>query len=299
MSGVLKNRGLRRVFTDFRRHPWLHVISISTITVALSILGGFFLCSRNFDNLAEKTSPQVTGTIYLREGLSEAQVDVLRARLMTLEGIQAATYKTRGSVVADLQAFLGSTGVDALPGSELFPDVIELQLRSTAGPMQIQGMKETIRQQPEVAEVDFSEDWLVQYKKARQMFEILGFVLLAAVLIGCSFIIANFMGMRHQSRKREIEIVRLIGGHRNFILTPFLYEGLIEGLTGASLALVILYLVKSVFSALLSVHWTTLLGIKEWAYLSPGQFAGILLMGVLIALCGSITVFLRFQETEA
>ena len=60
------NRGLRRSITDFRRHPWLHLISISTIAVALLILGTFFLCYRNFEALAEKTSPQVTGTVYLK-----------------------------------------------------------------------------------------------------------------------------------------------------------------------------------------------------------------------------------------
>jgi len=59
---MVKNRGLRRSITDFRRHPWLHFISVTTITVALVILGTFFLCYRNFENLAEKTSPQVTGT---------------------------------------------------------------------------------------------------------------------------------------------------------------------------------------------------------------------------------------------
>ena len=295
---MLRNRGLRRSVTDFRRHPGLHVISISTIAVALVILGGFFLFSRNFDSLAERTSPQVTGTVYLKEGLTETQIEMLKARLLALDHMQNATFKTKGSVVEDLQAFLGGTGVDSLPGTELFPDVMELQVKPETGPSNISLLKGIISKFPEVAEVDFSEDWLAQYKKVRQLLEVFGFMLLAAILVGCSFIIANFMGMRHQSRKNEIDIVRLIGAHRNFILTPFLWEGLIEGLLGASLALVILYILKGVLTAVVTVHWTTLLGIREWLYLSPAQMMGVVAMGIAMAFCGSVTVFLRFQENS-
>lgn len=295
---MVQDRALRRIITDFRRHPWLHFISISTITVALVILGGFFLCSRNFDHLAERTSPQVTGTIYLRDGLTATQVEILRSRLLALENVQAATFKTRGHVVQDLQAFLGSAGVDSLPGSELFPDVIELHAKGDTGPSAIALLKGIVTKFPEVAEVDFSEDWLAQYKKVRQTIKVFGFLLLAAILIGCSFIIANFMGMRHQSRKNEIDIVRLIGANRNFILTPFLWEGLIEGLLGSGLAIVVLWLMKGLLSALITVHWTTLLGIREWLFLSPLQFAGILCVGIAMAFGGSITVFLRFHESS-
>jgi len=295
---MLSNRGLRRVVTDFRRHPWLHVISISTVTMALTILGGFFLCSRNFDHLAEKTSPQVTGTVYLKENMTDTQVEILKARLSTLKAIQQVTYKSRTSVVQELQAFLGSTGMEGLPGGELFPDVIEVQVAPELTATTVMHLKEEIAKYPEVAEVDFSEDWLAQYKKVRHTIEILGYILLFAILVGCSFVIANFMGMRHQSRKTEIDIIRLIGANRNFILTPFLWEGLIEGLIGSFFALVLLFLGRGMFTTLMSVHWTNLLGVREWLFLSFGQIVMLFAMGVAMAFAGSFTVFLRFQENQ-
>lgn len=295
---MVKNRALRRILTDYIRHPWLHVISISTITVALLILGGFFLCSRNFDNLAERTSPQVSGTLYLHDGQTATQIEVLRTRLLALENVKSATFKTKNTVVQDLHSFLGSAGGESLLGSELFPDVIELQVKNEAGPTAVAVLKGIITKFPEVAEVDFSEDWLNQYRKVRQTIKVFGALFLVSILVGCSFIIANFMGMRHQSRKNEIDIVRLIGANRNFVLLPFLWEGLIEGLLGSLLALIGLSVLRGLLSALITVHWSTLLGVREWLFLSPWQVMAVIAMGVAMAFGGSITVFFRFHENS-
>jgi cell division transport system permease protein len=150
-----------------------------------------------------------------------------------------------------------------------------------------------------VTEVDFSEDWLAQYKRVRQVLKIFGVMLLVGCLVGCSFIIANFMGMRHQSRKNEIDIVRLIGAHQNFILGPFLWEGLIEGLIGASFALSLLYVIKMSLATLISVQWSSLLGVHEWLYLSFSQLLALIGVGIAMAFCGGFTVFLRFRENNA
>lgn len=291
-------RPFRRSFSDFKRHPWLHLVSISTITIALLILGGFLLCHRNFENLAEKTNPAVTGTLYLRDSLPEAEIQALRQRVMSVDHVQRVVFKSKTSVVGELQAFLGSAGTEVIPGSELFPDVLEIEIKKDAGTQAIYLIKTILSKFPEVAEVDFSDDWLVQYKKIRHFLKIFGFFLMGAIIVGCSFIIANFMGMRHQARKSEIEIIRLHGAHRNFILAPFLAEGVIEGIMGALIALMLLFFAKVFLSSLLSVQWTALLGVKSWLFLSASQGIMVVLVGIAMAIFGSLTVFIRFQENE-
>lgn len=295
----MARRGLQRTLADFRRHPWLHVISISTITVALVILGGFFLTYRNFNAIADKTGPQVTATLYLKEELAPSVIEALRSRISRLPGVLSAEFRNRASVVADLQSFLGNAGVDTLPGSDLFPDLLELRLQQSLPPKTLHQMKDEVARSPEVVEADFSEDWILQYKKIRQMLDVFGFILLTAILVGCSFIIANFMGMRHQARKDEIDIVRLIGAQGKFVLAPFIWEAAMEGLLGATLAVGILYGIKSALSLILSIQWAAVLGVKEWLYLSPAQFLGVFALGLAIAFCGSFTVFLRFRESAA
>ncbi len=293
---MIKNRALRRSLTDFSRHPWLHLMSIATVAVSLLILGGFLLFYRNVENVAEKTNPQMTGTLYLKEGMTESEIKRLREKILLLESVATVTYKNKQSVVNELQAFLGDAGSDTIPGSELFPDILEIQVANGLG-MQILGtLKGQLEKYPEVVEADFSEDWLVQYKKIRHFLKLAGFVLLVSLVIGCSFIIANFMGMRHQSRRGEIEIVRLIGAHQNFILTPFLWEGIIEGIMGAVVALFLLLITKGVVATFITVQWSSILGIRNWLFLSLQQVIILVGVGIVMALLGSVTVFARLNE---
>lgn len=291
-----KYKGLRYSFSDFKRQPWLHFVSVMTISVALVIIGGFFLCYRNFEKLADKTSPQITGTAYLKEDLTPAQITVLKDRILGLENVQKVAFKSKNNVVEELQTFLGAAGSPSLPGSELFPDLLELEVRKDISPAKIEIIKGVVSRFPEVAEVDFSDDWLAQYKKISQFIKIVGLIVMGCMIVGCSFLIANFMGMRHQSRRNEIEIVNLIGADRNFILTPFIWEGIIEGLLGSSVAIGILLFVKVFLSSLISAHWSTFLGVPEWSFLSIAQVIVVFVIGITMALLGGVTVFLRFQE---
>jgi len=264
--------------------------------IALVIIGGFFLCYRNFEKIAEKTSPQITGTVYLKEELSTGEIQRLKDRILALENVQKVSFKAKKAVVEELQTFLGSAVNEALPGTELFPDILELELRKESSAESISALSVILSKFSEVSEVDFSDDWLLQYKKASHLIKIIGLIIMTSMIVGCSFLIANFMGMRHQSRKNEIEIVNLIGAHRNFILTPFVWEGVIEGVIGACLATVVLFGIKIFLSTLVSAHWSTLLGVHDWSFLSIGQFLAVFLIGIAMALLGGITVFLRFQE---
>ncbi len=289
-------RGLRRIGLDFRRHPWLHLVSTSTITVAMVILGVFLICYRNFERLAESTNPNTTGTLYLRENLSAGQIQSLKDRILSLEAVQRVTFKAKDTVLQELSLFLGAPEGAAIPAGELFPDILELEMRKDAPSTAVSVVKATLAQFSEVAEADFSEDWLLQYKNIRGLLRSIGIILVAGIVCGCAFLIANFMGMRHQHRKAEIDIVRLIGGSQKFVMSPFLWEGLIEGVLGTVSALIVLLFLRSGVTAWGARNWANALGFKDWLFLSPGQLVGFVTLGICMAFLGSIGVFLRFRE---
>ena len=295
----MRSRGLRSSISHFKRHPWLHAVSIATISVALLLLGGFFLCYRNLENLAQKTNPHVTGTLYLKETLAEAKLKPLREAILSQESVSLVTFKNKTSVIAELQTFLGGSEADVIPGSELFPDLIEIELSPEASAETVAALKVRLSGMPEIGEVDFSEDWLAQYNHIVRIIKVVGILLMIAIVVGSSFIIANFMGMRHQSRREEIEIVRLMGAHHGFILTPFVLEGMFEGTVGAGVALALLYAAKVFLSAVANVQWTSLLGINHIVFISVWQFLTVVLVGIAMAFMGSFTVFLRFRENHA
>jgi cell division transport system permease protein len=232
----------------------------------------------------------------LRENLSDSQIAQLKERILSQDNVMKVSFKPKKKVADELQIFLGSNAGEVLPGAELFPDLIELELNKNTSPQDLIALKTIISREPEITEVDFSEDWLAQYKKVRGLLSGIGWALMVALVLGCSFIIANFMGMRHQSRKEEIEIVQLIGAERSFVLTPFIWEGLIEGILGSGTAMAILLIGKWLLGDLLASQWNAILGTSSWLFLSFGQMILLGFNGITTALLGSFTVFLKTAE---
>lgn len=292
----IRFRAIQRTWKSFKRQPLMHLASISTISVSCLILGTFLLCYRNFETLAENSNPHMTGTAYLKDQLSENQIEELRERLLSLENVRKVTFKPKNKVADELQVFLGASGTEVLPGSELFPDLMELQLNKNTSAKDLSYLKSAITRESLITEVDFSEDWLAQYKKVRGILGTVGWILGGALVIGCGFIIANFMGIRHQSRKEEMEIVQLIGAERTFILTPFIWEGIFEGILGAGTSLALLLFLKWFFAGIVGSEWNAVLGISSWMFLTLGQISLICFIGITMALLGSFAVFFRTVE---
>jgi len=293
---TLPLRSLKKTWKSFKRQPLMHVASVATISVSCLILGAFLLGYRNFENLAAQTNTNVTGTVYLKDGLNEIEVSELRERLLSQEKVTRVVFKSKNKVADELQDFLGASTGESIPGSELFPDLMELELSPESTSQTVATLKSILSKDPAITEVDFSDDWLAQYKKVRSFLNSVGWFLIVGLVLGCGFIIANFMGIRHQSRKEEMEIIQLIGAERGFVLAPFLWEGLFEGILGAGLSLVVLSALKWVLGDLLVKDWQSMLGISSWAFLSVSQSLLLLFLGITMALMGSLTVFFRTAE---
>lgn len=286
----------QKTLRSFRRQPLLHFATIATIGVSCLILAFCLFVYRNLDHLAEQTHPYSTGTVYLKDGMSQSEIDSLRESILLEKGVMSADFKSKQTVSKELQSFLGGSSLEIVPGSELFPELLEIRLKEEASAELIDALKSKLKMNPLISEIDFSEDWLVQFTRIRELLKSIGWSLIFLLTAGCGFIIANFMGMRHQSRKTEMEIVQLIGAHTSFILAPFLIEGMIVGLLGSGTSLFLLYLARTALNGLLSEDWTSVLGVSSWVFISATQVMLLILLGMTMALIGSLVVFFKTSE---
>ena len=66
------------------------------------------------------------------------------------------------------------------------------------------------------------------------------------LLVAATMLIANTIRLAIFSRRREIEVMKLVGATNWFIRGPFMIEGLLVGLGGAALAVFFLILGKEI-----------------------------------------------------
>jgi cell division transport system permease protein len=121
------------------------------------------------------------------------------------------------------------------------------------------------------------------------------FVLATLVLVIASvLLIANTIRLSIFSRRREIEVMKLVGATNWFVRGPFMVEGLLCGLAGSLLAVFFLVLGKAIALPAILGHITNNDGVHAW----PFPLTALLLLGAGLALgaAGSGWTIRRFLQ---
>jgi cell division transport system permease protein len=112
------------------------------------------------------------------------------------------------------------------------------------------------------------------------------------LLISSTLLVANTIRLSIFARRREIEVMKLVGATNWFVRGPFMIEGLLEGLGGAVLAVILLVLGRAVFMP--QIHLTNASDIHAWPF---GLHILIVLgTGLALGAAGSGLTIRRFLQ---
>ena len=119
------------------------------------------------------------------------------------------------------------------------------------------------------------------------MIELVFLVAVIVLLIASTLLIANTIRLSIFSRRREIEVMKLVGATNWFVRGPFMIEGLLCGLGGAVAAVVLLFLGRTLFlGPVVHLHETAVhawpFGIHVLIVLGAGLLLGALGSGLTI-----------------
>jgi cell division transport system permease protein len=128
--------------------------------------------------------------------------------------------------------------------------------------------------------------------KVARVIEVLFLLAVAILLAASTLLIANTIRLSIFSRRREIEVMKLVGATNWFVRGPFMLEGLICGLVGSVLAVLLLLLGKEVALPQILGHIDDGDDVKAIAFgLNAAIVVGI---GLLLGAAGSGLTIRRF-----
>jgi cell division transport system permease protein len=134
-------------------------------------------------------------------------------------------------------------------------------------------------------------------KRVLTIGKVISLVFLVAVIllvIASTLLIANTIRLSIFSRRREIEVMKLVGATNWFIRGPFMLEGLLCGLCGSFLAVVLLLLGKTLVLPTINLTSGTNDGVHAMSF---GLNALILIVvGLLLGAAGSGLTIRRFLQ---
>ena len=278
----------------FRRNGLMTAAAVTTVMVALLVVGAAVLLGLNLARVASAVEAQVEVVAFLQEGLGGEGGARVTAALAGLPGVASVHFVTRDEALRRLQDQLGSGGgFDDLVKTNPLPDSVELQLTD---PVLAPTVAQAVSRQPGVSEVTYGGQVVDRVVALSRSVRLVAGLLIAFLAGVALIVVVNTIRLTVIARRQEIEIMHLVGATRWFIRWPFLIEGFLQGAAAAGGAVIVLLLVYALGVARLgaSLPFLPLVGMRE--VLEPVA-AAVLLGGAGVGVLGSMIAIRRFLAT--
>ena len=241
---------LRETASNFRRNITLTLATVITVTISLTLLGAALLFGDAVDNATVRWKDGVEFIVFMEPDISPELESEVRRQLEGSPEVSEFTYIDKDEAYAEVQDLLGDSPelVDVITPERL-PASFRVKPTDTL-PERVDELAAVFRAQPGVAKVVTASETIRAIEDLssglRQRVIIIAIVLLVAAAV----LILNTIRMALFSRRRDIEVMKLVGATNWFIRVPFMFEGLIQGLIGGVIAIPLIWLTNNFFSVI-------------------------------------------------
>ncbi|RJX28120.1 MAG: FtsX-like permease family protein [Desulfarculus sp.] len=249
MSAPASKRGpLSRALMQMREDLWLQGVAISTLTVALAIMGVYLVVAFNLHQSLAHMLGGPSLTLVLAAQASPQRGQELAAELSRVPQVKQARYVDRAEALERFRRQLGPHRrlLDDLQENPL-PDTVEVVLAPGIAPGQ--ELMAQLQSRLDVAEVVASRPWLHRLEQAANTAGDLALALGILLFLGVVLMVSNTVRLAVHARRDHLELMALVGATRGYMRRPFLVEAVLQGLAAAALASLVVWALSLVLSA--------------------------------------------------
>jgi len=241
----------RETWASFKRNVTLTMAAVVTSAVSLLLVGSTFLIQRAFDNLLTRWKGDVELIVYVRSDADPSQIQVIEDALNSQPAIidvSKLRYLDQAQSYAEAQKlFAGDPGTLRLLTPENIPSQFKVVPISQDSNL-IRELGEQFRSLAGVREVAYAQDVFDVVARVSQFIRIATTAMSIVLLMVAVGLIWNTIRTAMFARRREIEVMKLVGATNWFIRIPFMLEGLMQGLIGGILSCLGLWGLNSAWS---------------------------------------------------
>ena len=271
----------RETFGNLRRNLLLTTASMLTVGVSLAMVGFAFFVRVGVDNATARWKNGIEFEVFMIVAASDSQTDAVESQLRSNPQVRSVTFIDREEQYEFFKQFyvdqpetLSVTRVEHMPQSfRVVPQAKNTEV--------IRSVADSVAKSAGVDEVAFAQDSVDRALRTSRALQIAVFAIATTLFLASSLLIFNTIRMAIFARRREIEVMKLVGATNWFIRVPFMLEGLAQGLVGALVS----------FGALFGLRTV----LRRWIVENFVDFAGFfvssseaLLIGLLVVVVGAV-----------
>ncbi len=278
---------------SMRRNAAPSFAALATVLVTMLVVGVFIPAVEVTNSAANTVRGRLIVDVYMKNNATTADAARVRKEILALPHVKTVQFESKAQAYAQQQsqnpaayALLG--GTNPLPDTfHVNPDnpanVLAIDSALTPGGRNLDPMVQTVSNKKGYT------------KKALELTSAVkwgGLAFAALLTIASMLLIANTIRLSLYARRREVEVMKLVGATDWFIRWPFVIEGVIVGTVGGILAIVVLGITKVALLDPLFSGWSLVSQIRTIAF--PALIAILLAASAFVSAVGSGLSLRRF-----
>ncbi len=228
----------REGFKNLFRNGWMTFAAISAVAVTLLILGASLVLSVNIQAMSLNIESQLQFNAYVSDHVPAKELPVIERQLHVIKGIRSVTFVSKAAALKRMKQILQSNS-DLINGlGNPLPNEFVLQVTN---PRDISKIATAVERIHGIDKVQYGASVVPKLLSVMTMVRDTAIIFIAGLVIMGMFLISNTVKITIFTRRREIEIMKLVGATDGFIRGPFFVEGTLMGIVGALIPSVLLY----------------------------------------------------------
>lgn len=309
----------REAYLNIRRNFVMTSVAIIQVTISLLMVGTLAIVIYDSRQVIKAIERQVEISVYLEEDISEEFFHKYEDEIRSWKEIENVEYCSKEEAMEKLlESFDESSSIVKVIGPEILPASFEISLKD---PQTVEDVASRFkdgkifdlttpeeREEEEkkeyywkwIDEVTYGKDYVGKFFRVTNTIKIITLLIISLLFISSIILIFNTIRLSIISRKKEIEVMKLVGASNWYVRWPFIIEGTIQGIMGALIAIGLIFIINMSFLKRLEKAFNSLFSLPlNFAITgtSPLQFQVFLLLfvtGILIGAVGSLIALRKF-----
>jgi cell division transport system permease protein len=269
----------------------LHLLSIFSLAVAFVCLATALLVVTNLAAVRDRWSRAGRATVYLRDGIAEADIASISHALEASPGVRRVRLVSNVEARREVLADETDAALAALPPNA-FPTLLELGFNDEIEDADVAAIATKLRALPAVESVETYQRWTERLSSLLGGGVTASLCLAVVVFAAVVSVVGSTMRLLLQRRRVEVEVLKLVGATNAFVRRPFVVEGATQGAAGAAAAIALLGLLFVIVRGRFDHELAALLGVSP-SFLPWSVALGMIALGAAL---GAATAYVSLRK---
>jgi cell division transport system permease protein len=284
---------MREALKNVRLNLLMSITAITTTFICIVVLGVAWLVSAHVGGVTSSVRQDVSVEAYFPPDASQEEIDSIISDVESWPEVSGVSYVSEEEALAAFkETFADRPELSENLDPGVLPASIQIQLED---PSEAEAVAQRLEQ-----EQGFTDDNLSYPQQTIERLNSVTSYMIWGLygatmlfLISSVLLISNAIRLSIFARRKEIEVMKLVGASDSFVRTPFVFEGMVQGLIGAGLAAFTVIWINFLF-----IDWAR--DALPFVPISADEVNPILLLlvlvvvGVVIGVVGSFLSVTRF-----